>query len=208
MMHVLDYERLVLGFLTLLAQSAILTVALWCGVRSMLRLRRPVEAAGLRPALVSLGLSLALVVWAVHFYPPGLSPGPKAHLWAPLVPLGVAASSATLRGLRGRRLSGTVRMMAVVAVIALVLAGGTSLQRWDFRRANLREARLGDRREAMFREAAEAAERCEAHVRCGGPCKRCRGAAPGAYAYYAKEFHNYAAEAARVAASWRRRAEE
>jgi hypothetical protein len=208
MMPAIDYDRIVLGFLTLLAQLAILTVALWCGVWSLLRLRRPIGAAGLRLAFIALGLSLMVLAWAVLAFRPTLSPGPRPHLWVPFVPLGVAATSATLWGLRGRRISGTVRMMAVVAAIALMLGGGISLQRLDFRRANLHQARLEDRSASGFREAALRAERCGGHLRLGEPCDRCRDRSLASESYYAKEFRRYEIEAAQRARAWRRRAEE
>ncbi|HEY2156623.1 MAG TPA: hypothetical protein VGH33_13410 [Isosphaeraceae bacterium] len=209
MMPCIDYNLIGLGILTGLAHLAILAVALGYAARSFWRLRTPVgEADGLRPALIAIGLSLTVLGWSVLFFVPGRFPEASRHHWSPFVPLAAAAPAATLWALRGRRSSGTVRMMAVVAAIAATLSGGVSVQRWDFRRGNLHQARLEEERAAMFRASARASERCEDHVRRGERCDRCKNASAGAYAYYAKGAREAANDADGCAEAWRRRAEE
>jgi hypothetical protein len=98
--------------------------------------------------------------------------------------------------------------MAVVAAIALTTAGGVFLQRWDLRRENRYWAGVEDQQAERFLAAARDAERCQEHGRLGEPCGRCRNAPPESKGCYAKEFRNYAAQAAESAKAGRRRADK
>jgi hypothetical protein len=196
-----------LGLLTLLAQLVLLVIALVCGSRSLLLLRSPARAVGLKSALIALGICMAVGAWSVLFFAPWRFPNARPYLWMPFVPLVVAASAAVLWAMRGRRLSGIVRLMAIIAAIALTMAGGVCLQRWDFRRENLYRAGAEDEQAERFLAAARAAERCEEPGRHGEPCGRCKNASPEPNGYYARQFRRYAEEAAKRAKGWRRRSD-
>ena len=202
-----DYGLMCLGLLTLLAQLGLLVTALVYGIMSLLLLRSPAGAVGLKPALIALGLCTAVGAWSVLFFAPWRFHNARPYLWMPFVPLPIAASAAALWAVRGRRLSDTVRLMAVVAAIALTAAGAVFLQRWNLRRENLYWAGVEEGQQAMFISAARAADRCEEHVRRRKPCERCKNASPGAYGYYANEARKYAEGAAETAKGWRLRAD-
>jgi hypothetical protein len=205
MMFAPDFGLMFLALLTLLAQLVILVIALACGIRSLRLLRHPAGSDGSKRALIALGLCAAVEVWSVLFFTPWRFPNARPLLWIPLVPLAVAGSAVALWAMRGWPLSGTVRLMAIFASIALTTAGGVFLQRWDFRRENRHWARTEDEQAGSFLAAANAAERCEQHGRRGEPCERCKNQSPDSNQYYAEQFKNYAQQAAERAKFWRRR---
>jgi hypothetical protein len=194
--------------LAFLAQLVLLAIALICGIRSLLLLRSPGRAVGLKLAWIALGLCAAVGAWRVLFFPPWRFPADRPLLWMPFGPLAVAASAAALWAMRGPRLSGTVRLMTIVAVIALTIAGGISLQRWDLRRERLYWIGFEEADAAKFLAASRAEERCQEHRRRGERCGRCKNAYPDPHGYYAKELRKYAEEAAERAKAWRRRTDD
>jgi hypothetical protein len=200
-----DFGLMYLALLTLLAQLVLLVIALACGIRSLLLLRKSAGSDGSKPALIALGVCAAVEVWSVLFFVPWRFPNARPLLWIPLVPLAVAGSAVVLWAMRPRRLSGTVRLMAIVASLALTTAGGVFLQRWDFRRENRYWAGIEDEQAGRFIASAEAAERCEQHGRRGEPCDRCKNASPDSNRYYAEESRKHAEQAAERARTWRRR---
>jgi hypothetical protein len=206
MMSFPDFGLMFLALLTLLTQLVLLMTALAFGIRSLLLLRSPAGAGGLRPAMMGIVLCLAVGAWSVLFFAPWRFPGARPYLWLPFAPLAVTASAAALWAMRGRRCSGTIRLMAVVAAAAFTTAAGIFLQRWDFRRESLYWAGVEEKQSAMFLAAARTAERCEEHGRRGEPCEKCKNASPDSNGYYSKEFRKYAEQAAERAKSWSRRA--
>ena len=207
MMPGIDFGLMFLGLLTLLAQLVLLIVALVCGTRSMLLLRRPASDAGLKSALIAIGICATVVGWQMLFFTPWRFPNARPYLWMPFVPLAVAASATTRWVMRHSRPSGTLGLMAVIATIALTMAGGVFLQRWDRRRESLYWARTEDKQADSFVAVAEIALRCEQHGRHGERCERCRNESPESNQYDAILFRKYAEEAAIRARFLRQRAD-
>jgi hypothetical protein len=207
MMPGIDFGLMFLGLLTLVVQLVLLIVAFVCGTTSLLRLRRPASAAGLKPAVIAIGICAAVGGWQVLFFTPWRFPNARPYLWMPFVPLAVAASAATLWVMRRARPSGTLGLMAVVATIAITMAGGVFLQRWDRRRDSLYWARTEDEQAGSFLAAAEIARQCERHGRRGERCERCQKSSPESNQYYAKQLRKYAEEAAIRAQFLRQRAD-
>ena len=203
----IDFGALALGLLTLLVQLVLLIIAFVCGTTSLLRLRRSASAAGLKPAFIAIGICAAVVGWQMLFFTPWCFPNARPYLWMPFVPLAVAASAATLWLMRRWRASGTLALMAVIATIALTMAGGVFLQRWDRRRESLYWARAEDKQADSFLAVAEIALRCEQHGRHGKRCERCRNESPESNRYDAILFRKYAEEAAIRARFLRQRAD-
>jgi Ca2+/H+ antiporter len=204
MMPGIDFGALVLGLLTLLVQLVLLIIAFVCGTTS---LRRSASAAGLKPAFIAIGICAAVGGWQVLFFTPWRFPNARPYLWMPFVPLSVAASAATLWLMRRWRPSGTLALMAVVATIALTMAGGVFLQRWDRRRDSLYWARAEDEQAGSFLAAALISARCEQHSRRGERCELCQKSSPESNQYNAIQFRKYAEDAAIRAKFLRQRAD-
>ena len=200
-----DFGLMYLALLTLLAQLVLLMIALARGIRSLLLLRSPAGSDGPMPALIALGICALVEVWSVLFFAPWRFANARPLLWIPLVPVAVAGCALALWAMRGWRLSGTVRLMAVVASIALTTACGVFLQRWDCRRESRYWAGIENEQAARFLASAKAAERCEQHGRRGEPCDRCKNQSPDSNRYYTEQFRTYAEQAAERAKVWRRR---
>ncbi len=205
-MFAVNYELMFLAFFTFLAHLGLLLIALVCGTWSLVLLRGLNRVDGLRLALVSLGICLAVEVWSILFFAPWRFPGSTPYLWLPFFALPVSVSAMLLWAMHGRRLSGIFRSTAALAAIAVTLTGGVVLQHWDHRRESLHWAVSEERLQAEFIASAQIAERCEDHVRRKAFCDRCKGASPGAYEYYAREGRKAAVEASKRAKGWRQRA--
>ena len=127
MMPGIDFGLMFLGLLTLLAQLVLLIVALVCGTRSMLLLRRPASDAGLKSALIAIGICATVVGWQMLFFAPWRFPNARSYLWMPFVPLAVADRSAHTRAVMCHsRPSGTLGLMVITATHALTMSAWAS----------------------------------------------------------------------------------